>query len=280
MGKQALQLQRGKTTFLIDPHEVYLEERPGHKWYEPRVHDMPAEAEIAWALENWIRDEIELDPNEEHGHTCTEGRKRVRIGRAVNDKAEALGLPRRLLKATRVDHKNGLGWSIVKNHHRSKGEDPVTEAFKLRDYLGAGFSPADALVAFQWTSERTIANRQALLNLDQTILDAIRAGTVVLSKAMRWTGLPVKDQLAAFKAHLNPPAPKGPKIRKLTAAKAAKLLEGMADDRRTVEIRAVLAWAAGTMSEDQVAVASPTMAKALAALKPEAETEESTDEAA
>jgi len=97
---------------------------------------------------------------------------------------------------------------------------------------------------------------------------------------MRWTGLPVKDQLAAFKAHLNPPAPKGPKIRKLTAAKAAKLLEGMADDRRTVEIRAVLAWAAGTMSEDQVAVASPTMAKALAALKPEAETEESTDEAA
>lgn len=265
--KQALPGSRGNV-FLNLVSDLYLEERKGHKYYEPSAHYRPTEAEIEWAAENGIGQALKVAVVDDR-LTVTDGRKRYRIAQGADKLRKDRGFPPLRVKCEPAGGQQlqVTRWSAVLNNHRH--EDEITQAYRAFQLRELGATDEEIMRDHGWTSTRTVVNRLKLLNLVDEIQAAVAAGELKVSKAMTWTGLSQVDQRAAFKRwKAGEDKPAKPAMRRPTPRKLAQALERLPDSPKNAKLRAMVRFMLGEIPAEDV---DPALAKALA---PKQESEE------
>jgi hypothetical protein len=259
--KQALPGAR-LSAFQNDPHDLYLETRPGHKYYQPRVNYVPTADEVEWAAEHGIGLPVKV-VLEDGKLIVTDGRVRVLILRHANALRESRDLKPLLIACLPLRQNQEalvLKWSAVLNAHR-RGDDPITEALACARLLDLGETPEAIRQTMKWECTRTVDNRVKLLQLCDEAQGAVAGGEVGATKALSWVGLTNTEQKAALKA-FREGGPKPKQVRRPGRGKLRKVLERLPE--RNTNLIVLVKWAAGEATDEEVGEAFPALAKALA----------------
>lgn len=258
--KKALPFKR-RSSFLAYPEDLHLEKTSGKKHYDPRVHSVFVERDVAWILTHGVQKAVLV---EKCGDQCVvvDGRQRVINSREANCRLVAEGGERIMIP---VAPKRGSAIklfqiSVICNTHR-RDDCPVTEAFKMQQYLDMGHNENDC--AELWgVSKYTIRNRLNLLSLCDEAQSAITAGTITVTRALGLINLSAKDQKAALKKK-----PTRKRSRRPSKKKIEKVLafEGVA---LPAPVRVAIEWVTGVITDKEAAEKIKSLGSALAATAP------------
>ncbi len=232
---------------LAFPEDLYLEKVEGQQHYDPRVHLPYVERDVQGILKHGVLEDVLVERQGDRV-VVVDGRQRVINALEANRRLVKKGLPKIMVP---VSPKRGtvdalFEISVICNEHR-RPDDPVTQAFKIQQYLNLGRNEDDCAVLWGCT-KKTVQNRLKLLALCAPVREAVTAGTLKVSKALRMVNLSFADQKRALAPR--PPAPKAP--RRPSAKKVNLVLS--ANGALPAPARAAIRWVRGEIT-DQEAVA-------------------------
>lgn len=241
--KQALPFQRGNM-FLADPEDIYLETRPGHKHYDSRSLLPPDEREVKYMTKHGVVLPIVVEKCGDLA-VAVDGRRRVVNAREANRQLKEAGgtLIRVKVIVKQGDALNLFETMIVTNEHRRE-VDAVGQALLMQEYLERGKTEEEAAELWGVTT-KTIQNRIKLLSLCEEARQALAAGTLTLTRALRLANLSHDEQRQALKKK-----PKKDKIRRPSKVKVERVL---APERLPDQVRAAIRWATGQITDEEAA---------------------------
>lgn len=207
----------------------------------------------------------------------SEGRQRVRAAREVNlrisdpehewyNTQPPVKVP---CMAKRGDPKKHFAITVSANENRID-DDLMTKAGKLDHLLDLGYSDEDAAVVFG-VEEPTIKEWKKLLELAPKVQEAIKAGKIAASAAIKLYGLPIAEQeaklaeaiaegkvskadLAAKRAEAKPGGPVKPKHPRPSQKMIGRLFTWAKEKNKiSKDGQYVLAWANGEVPNDELA---------------------------
>ena len=244
--KQALPFKR-RASYLAYPEDLYLEKKAGQKHYDPRVHHTFVERDVVWMLKpgHGVHKAV-LVEKEGDRVTVVDGRQRVINLLEANRRLVAMGHPRKMLPVSpkRGDATSLFQIRVICNKHRQE-DDPVTEAFLMSQYLNMGHNEQDCAELWGYT-DRTVRNRIYLLELCPEVQQAVIAGDLQVTAAIRLRNLSRTEQIEALHRKPEPKKSRRPSPRKFKALLAS-------NGTLPPPVRAAIQWANGEITDEQAA---------------------------
>lgn len=266
MKKQALPFKR-RSSYQAPPEALHLETDPNQRHYDPRVHYPPVERDVTWMTDHGVQIPVVVEKDVERDLiVVVDGRQRVINLREANRRLAADGKDTHLIP---VVVKKGsptflFEVEVVTNEHR-QGDNPVVQAFKMKQYLSmerkdakeGELNTVDDAAALWGVTDRTVRNRLYLLDLCEEVQQAVIEGSITVSRAISLRGLPKAEQKKALKKK---PAPKA-KAKRPSAKKVERVLGVNGKLPKTA--RVAIEWATGLISDDEAAEALPALGRIL-----------------
>lgn len=186
--------------FFFDPNDLVLVEDPKHPLYDERIKLPIDEAIVLSIMKFGVLEPVTVRKNgvDKKGNPQIEvidGRQRTRCAREANRRlAEAGGeLHRVPAVIKRVDDATLFGIMVATNEGRTQ-DSPLVKARKMSRFIAMGRSEEDVSITF-CCSKATVKNHLALLDLDETVQQAIEAGRVGVTIAKKLAILPREEQV-------------------------------------------------------------------------------------
>lgn len=196
-----------KNNYLVQPETLYVERRPGKKYYDPRVELPLDESIIKVMMAIGVEDPLKVTKAEvdDYGEQIVvyAGRQRYAHIIEANKRRVAAGLePFNVEVSYRVgtDEAKAFEVNMVTNHHRTD-DDMLTEAKNIQTYMETYHKTVgDAALLFR-CSDQTIYDRLALLECIPAVQTAIIQGIVKPYAAVKLAKLNVVEQRVALEEH-------------------------------------------------------------------------------
>lgn len=254
--RTAFAAKRGPDTYRMDPEDLCLETTPGKKHYDRRVHYPPEEKIVLGIMRRGVREHVLVEKCEGKA-VVIDGRQRVTNAREANRRLRMKGLPTKLVPVSteKGDPLTLFEITVITNEHR-RPEDPVTQAFKMQQYIDMDQNQADAAELWGCT-KRTVQNRLHLLELAPEVQEAVVVGTLPAHKAILWRDLSFADQIK----QLN----KKPAQRVVKKRPSAKKVQAvLASNGKLPEpVRAAIQWLQGDLTDEDACRKIKGLKKAL-----------------
>lgn len=238
--KQALPFKR-RSSYLADPADLYMEEDPGKRHYDPRVHNPPNERDVRWIMKHGVQKAV-LVSKEGDRVVVIDGRQRVINALEANRRLEEQGVDPIMIPVApkRGDAVTLFQIRVICNKHR-KDDDPVTEAYTMQQYLDMGHNEEDC--ADLWgVTKQTVKNRLYLLELAPEVQKAVVEGKITVTRALKLRNLSFEDQVEALSRK-----PRARKSRRPSKKKVRHVLS--ANGALPTPVRAAIQWANGEIDD-------------------------------
>lgn len=270
-GKSALPgARRGTDTFYLDPDElVIVGLDPG---YTSRTHVLwvpsataPVDADLKRRIKRAGKNRTAVKVKREGDVVLVaQGRGRVKAMREL--KAEALAAGEEPIMV-RCEVERGADLDLLEGiadeNCGRKVEDPVTRAHLALQLLEAGREKDYVCEQVGVPSHAMLGNMLKLLDLVQELQDAVAAGRVAWTTAVKVHGRPSSVQRALARGEKPEAKDRGPKPPKRAAPRklvsVLQSAEAWAQGRTSNEVT-ILKWALGYLADEDLAKALPHLA--------------------
>lgn len=196
MAKTAVEAPR-TNAWLFDPEQLKLVTDESHHLYDPRIHLPIDEAMVKNIMVNGVIEPV-IIAKEGLDVIVVDGRQRTKNAIEANKRLTAEG--KESVKVTciirRGDDASLFGVLISANENR-QNDSPLGKADKLARYLSMGRTEEQAAIAFG-VSAVTIKTWLAMLSLSDTIKQAVDAGVISATAAVKLADLPRIEQETAL----------------------------------------------------------------------------------
>jgi ParB family chromosome partitioning protein len=233
-----------KDMFYFDPDTLVMSNDPTDPLYDPRM-DAPINEHLVLSIMSQGITTPILIKKQGGRPVVIDGRQRVRCAREANRRlreagADPITIPCDLKAGDDIDL---YSISLTANEHRLD-DDPMTKAAKAARLSNSGKMDEEIAVIFG-VSLATVKSWTKLFELAKPVRDAVKAGKIAASAAIKLYGLPEEEQKAALEEALatakpeetGEPRKKRAKVSSKVAAAVARSAKAKATGKRPKSVR-------------------------------------------